>query len=76
MVVDGSKLAIFGPGGLYAPPVVADKAKQAIVFTYFFPLHLLLFTHFGETPMAKNWFPLTRRIIYKKKYFRYFFFFL
>ena len=26
----------FGPGGLRAPPVVADEAKLAIVFTYFF----------------------------------------
>ena len=33
------------------PPVVADKAKLAFVFTYFFLffffLRLLLFTHFG-----------------------------
>ena len=25
-----------GPGGLFAPPMVADEAKLAIVFTYFF----------------------------------------
>ena len=42
-----AKLAIVGPGAL------ADKAKLAIVFTYFFLfllfLRLLLFTHFGES---------------------------
>ena len=27
-----------GPGGLRGPPMVADKAKLAIVFTYFFLL--------------------------------------
>ena len=37
---------------LRAPPVVADEAKLAIVFTYFpfsffFLLRFLLFTHFG-----------------------------
>ena len=27
---------LFGPGGLRAPPVVADEAKLVIVSTYFF----------------------------------------
>ena len=40
---------------LRAPHVVADEAKLAIVF--FFLLRLLLFTHFGETPVAENLFP-------------------
>ena len=45
---------------LRAPPVVADEAKLAIVFTYFFLfsffffLCLLLFTHFGESPVREN----------------------
>ena len=54
---------------LRAPHVVADEAKLAIVFTYFFLLlsfsffffllflRLLLFTHFKETPMTENLFP-------------------
>ena len=51
---------------LRAPPVVADEAKLAIVFTYFFLLsffffffllRLLLFTHFGESPVRENLFP-------------------
>ena len=45
---------------LRAPPGVADEAKLAIVFTYFFfffPLRLLLFIHFEETPMAEINFP-------------------
>ena len=29
-------LGYVGPGGLRAPPVVADEAKLAIAFTYFF----------------------------------------
>ena len=40
-----------------APPVVADEAKQVIVFTYFFLfflLRLLLFTHFRESPVREN----------------------
>ena len=41
---------------LRAPPVVADEAKLAIVFTYFF-LFLLL-SHFGESPIRENLFPL------------------
>ena len=44
---------------LCAPPVVAVKAKLAIVFTYFFSsffLRLLLFTHW-ETPWLKICFP-------------------
>ena len=50
-----------------APHVVADEAKLAIVFTYFFSssssffffffLRLLLFTHFGESPVRENLFP-------------------
>ena len=49
---------------LRAPLVVADEAKLAIVFTYFFLLlfsffflRLLLFTHFGESPVRENLFP-------------------
>ena len=51
---------------LCAPHVVADEVKLAIVFTYFFLsysffffflLRLLLFTHFGESPMRENLFP-------------------
>ena len=51
---------------LRAPHVVADEAKLAIVFTYFFLfsfffflflLRLLLFTHFGESPVRENLFP-------------------
>ena len=74
---------------LRAPPVVADEAKLAIVFTdfclllvqaacvlhvwwrteaklsivftyfffFFFPLRLLLFTHFGASPVTENLFP-------------------
>ena len=50
---------------LCAPLVVADEAKLAIVFTYFFSssfflflfLRLLLITHFGETSVAEINFP-------------------
>ena len=52
---------------LRAPHVVADEAKLAIVFTYFFLffsffffllfLRLLLFTHFGESRVRENLFP-------------------
>ena len=50
---------------LRAPPVLADEAKLAIVFTYFLfsffflllLLRLLLFTHFGESPVRENLFP-------------------
>ena len=39
---------------------LADEAKLAIIFTYFvrsfFPLHRLLFTHFGDTPEGENCF--------------------
>ena len=51
---------------LRAPLVLADEAKLAIVFTYFFVfslffifrfLRLLLFTHFGESPVRENLFP-------------------
>ena len=52
---------------LRAPHVVADEAKLAIVFTYFFLsfffssffffLRLLLFTHFGESAVRENLFP-------------------
>ena len=42
---------------LFLSPVVADEAKQAIVFTYFFFsffFYAFFFsTHFGETPMAE-----------------------
>ena len=59
---------LFVQACLRAPPVVADGAKLAIVFTYFFLLftfffflflflRLLLFTHFGETPVRENLFP-------------------
>ena len=39
---------------LRASPVVADEAKLAIIFIYFFSffLRLLLFTHFGDTQEA------------------------
>ena len=49
--------AIVGPGRLHVPPVVADEAKLAIGFTYFFFLCLLLFTHFEATPVTENLFP-------------------
>ena len=60
---------------LRAPPVVADEAKLAIVFTYFFLssfffLRLLLFTHFGESPVRENLFPTIfwhNQKIYAKK---------
>ena len=44
---------------LRAPPVVADEAKLAIVFTYFFFffLPLLLLNQFGEMPVSENLFP-------------------
>ena len=48
---------------LRGPHVVADEAKLAIVFIYFFSsfflflLRLLLFTHFGESPVSENFFP-------------------
>ena len=44
---------------LRAPLVVADEAKLAIVFTYFFFffLPLLLMNQFGEMPVSENLFP-------------------
>ena len=73
VVADEAKLAIvftyfflFGPGGLRAPCVLACAMRSlAIVITivqsfslsFFLSLHLLLLTHFGETPEAENLFP-------------------
>ena len=71
VVADEAKLAIIltyflVQACLRAPHVVADEAKLAIVFTYFFLLlsfsfffllRLLLFTHFGESPVRENLFP-------------------
>ena len=63
---------------LRAPYGVADEAKLAIVFTYFLfsffflLLRLLLFTHFGESPVRENLFPPIfwhNSKIYAKKYF-------
>ena len=45
---------------LRAPPVVADEAKPLFsptFFFFFFFLRLLLFTHFGESPVRENLFP-------------------
>ena len=59
----------FGPGGLRAPPVVADNAKLAIVFTYFFLLFSPTF-FLRLMPCLKICFPqyfgITRRNIFKK----------
>ena len=73
-------LFTFGPGGLRAPPMVADKAKLAIVFTYFFLLLSFSFSFFsafyfsptsGNLPCVKFCFPqyfgITRR--YRLFYF-------
>ena len=44
---------IIGPGGLRAPPVVADRSEAGLVFTYFFSSFLfLLFFLFLSTPSA------------------------
>ena len=54
----------FGPGGLRAPPVVADRSEAGhcfhllfFFFFFFLFLRILLFTHFGETPVAEILFP-------------------
>ena len=55
--------SIIGPSGLLAPPMVVDGSEAGhcfhLLFTFsssFFLLHLLLFTHFRETPVAENLF--------------------
>ena len=67
----------FGPGGLRAPPVVADEAKLAIVFTYIFSSFFLSSFFFsltsGKLPCMKICFPqyfgITRRNIFKHSFF-------
>ena len=57
--------ATFGPGGLRAPCVLACAMRSlanvfTIVQSLFLSLsllHLLLLTHFGESPVTENLFP-------------------
>ena len=63
----------FGPGGLSAPPVVADEAKLAIVVTYLFPLFLFFLRLL--IPMTENLFPhifwLKKNIFFFKLIFNF-----
>ena len=49
----------FSPGSLPAPPMVANGSEAGDCFhlLFFFFLRLLLFTHFGESPVRENLFP-------------------
>ena len=69
---------IFGPGCLRAPPMVADGSEAGHFSPLLLFLRLLIFTHFGETPVNEILFPpnpffgITRRN--KKKLGDYYFF--
>ena len=54
---------LLAQAALRAPPEVAFAMRivitivQSFFFSISFSLHLLLLTHFGETPVAENLFP-------------------
>ena len=65
-------LGYVGPGGLRAPPVVADEAKLAIAFTYFFSTFFYAFCFSptsGKLPCLKICFPHYFGITRRNKYF-------
>ena len=61
VVADEAKMAIVGPGGLRVPcvawPLLSPLFGPLFSLSFFFSLRLLLFTHFGESPVCENLFP-------------------